>query len=201
MRLKGPATSSDSLSVAWELTVAPAKSAAPLDTEALFRAHGAEVSRWVRALAGPEADAEDLVQDVFIAVHRARSGFRGDSALRTWLFGITSNLVKRHRRVQRVRRWLSGSAGEVAGKLAAATPLADDQLAQRQARLRVHRVLDQLSHKFRTALILFELEGKPAAEIAELFGVTPSVVFVWLTRARAQFYKHLELIERAEGVV
>ncbi|MDP1824604.1 MAG: RNA polymerase sigma factor [Archangium sp.] len=187
--------------MAWELTVAAAKPAAPPDTEALFRAHGAEVSRWVRALAGPEADVEDLVQDVFVAVHRARRGFRGDSALTTWLFGITSNLVKRHRRVQKVRRWLGGSAVEVAGKLPGGAPLADDQLAQRQARLRVHRVLDQLSHKFRTALILFELEGKPAAEIAELFGVTPSVVFVWLTRARAQFYKRLEIIERTEGVV
>ena len=173
----------------------------PLDTETVFRAHGAEVSRWVRALAGPGADVEDLVQEVFIAVHRAREDFRGDSALTTWLFGITSNLVKRHRRVQKVRQWLGGSATEVAGEFEAATSAADELIARRQAQARVYRVLDQLSDKFRTAIILFELEGRSAIEIAELYGVAPSVVHVWLSRARAKFYEQLEALEQVEGVV
>lgn len=182
----------------WALTVRP-DAAEPLDTEQVFRAHGAEVSRWVRALAGPHADVEDLVQEVFMAVHRGRRRFRGDSALTTWLFGITSNLVKRHRRIQKMRHWLSGSAEDVAGKLAQSELLPDEQLAQRQAQLRVYRVLDRLNDRFRTALILFELEGKPAAEIAQLYGVNPSVVFVWLSRARTKFHEHLQTIERAEG--
>lgn len=184
----------------WELALA-AEATAPLDTEAVFRAHGAEVSRWVRALAGPDADIEDLVQEVFIAVHRSRTSFRGDSALTTWLFGITTNLVKRHRRVQKLRSWLGGSAVEVAGERDSDAPGAEEQLARKQAQARVYRVLDTLSDKFRTAIILFELEGRPAKEIAQLYGVTPSVVWVWLHRARAQFYQELERVEQAEGVV
>lgn len=198
--MKGSGDSRDSRPVTWELTLASAKPT-PLDTEAVFRAHGAEVSRWVRALAGPDADVEDLVQEVFIAVHRARSGFRGDSALTTWLFGITNNLVKRHRRIQKVRRWLGGSAAEVAGTLEATGPVADAQLAQQQVRRRVYRVLDGLSEKYRSALIMFELEEKSAAEIAELHGVTQNAVFIWLTRARAKFSERLAAIEQREGVV
>lgn len=180
--------------------VRPARGGAELDdTEAIFRAHGAEVSRWLRALAGPDADVEDLLQDVFLVVHRARRGFRGDSALTTWLFGITSNLVRRHRRVQKLKRWLGGTAVEVAGALPADGPLADELLARQQAQRRVYQVLDRLSEKFRDALILFELEGHSAAQIAELYGVTPSVVWVWLHRARTKFHQELSKLEATEG--
>jgi len=184
----------------WELALAPPK-VEPLDTEAVFRAHGAEVSRWVRALAGPGADVEDVVQEVFVAVHRARGSFRGESALTTWLFGITSNLVKRHRRIQKLKQWLGGGAEDVAGALEADDAAADEALARQQARARVYRVLDQLSDKHRTALILFELEGRPASEVAELYGVTPNVVWVWLHRARAKFHERLEALEQSEGAV
>jgi RNA polymerase sigma-70 factor (ECF subfamily) len=174
--------------------------AAPaLNTAALYNAHAADVSRWVRSLAGPDAEVEDLVQEVFIVAHR--STFRADSAVTTWLFGIAANLVKQHRRVQKVRQWLGGSANEVAGHVPSAELSSPEVMARRQAQARVYRVLDTLKEKQRTALILFELEGRPAAEIAELYGVTPSVVWVWLSRARAQFHKQLEVLERSEGVV
>lgn len=179
----------------------PQAVAPPLETEALFRAHGSDVSRWVRALAGPDADVEDLVQEVFVVAHRNASTFRGQSAVTTWLFGIASNLVKRHRRVQRFRRWLGGSAREVGGDVEAPGQLAPELIARRQARARVYRVLEQLNEKQRTAIILCELEGKSAAEVAELYGVTPNAVWVWLSRGRAQFLVHLEALERAEGAV
>ncbi len=174
--------------------------AVPLDTAALFRAHAGEVSRWVRALAGPNADCDDLVQEVFIIAHRQRSAFRGDSAASSWLFGIAANLVRRHRRVQKFRSWLKGSANEVAGKLPSTELSASDALEKAQARARVYRVLDTLKNNYRTALILFELEGRSAAEIAALCAVTPSVVWVWLHRARAEFSKRLVQLEESEGV-
>ena len=115
---------------------------ARLDTATLYRSHAAEVSRWVRSLAGPEVDIEDLVQEVFVIAHR--SDFRGDSTASTWLFGIAANLVKRHRRVQRLRQWLAGSAADVAGTRASSDTLAPELLARRQAQKRVHRVLKNL---------------------------------------------------------
>jgi RNA polymerase sigma-70 factor (ECF subfamily) len=175
--------------------------AAPLDTAAIFRAHAADVSRWVRALAGPNADTEDLIQEVFVTVHRRLCSFRGESAMSTWLFGITSNLVRRHRRVQKLRQWLGGTAEDVAGDLAATEPTAPELVAQAQARARVYRALDQLGHKYRTAIILFELEGRSAAEIAALCGVKTSAVWVWLHRGRGEFLRRLQGLEESEGTV
>ena len=172
-----------------------------IDTATLYRQHASEVSRWVRSLAGPAADIEDVVQDVFIIAHRNKSAFRGDSATKTWLFGIANNVVRRQRRVQKVRQWLGGSAQEVAGDHSSTEMLAPEQLARKQAQARVYRVLDTLSEKYRSAIIMFELEGRPASEIAELFGVTPQVVWVWLSRARTQFHAKLEALEQAEGGV
>ncbi len=171
-----------------------------LDTATLYRQHAADVSKWVRSLAGPDADIEDLVQEVFIIAHRSSGQFRGDSSVTTWLFGIAHNLVRRHRRVQKVRQWLSGSAKDVAGEQASAAPTAPELLAKRQAQKRVYRVLDKLNEKQRTALILFELEGHSAAHIAQLYGVKPDLVWVWLSRGRAQFSAHLEALEQSEGV-
>ncbi len=179
------------LDVAFQQEQAP-----PLGTEELFRTRGATVSRWVRALAGPGADVEDLTQEVFAVVHRKLGGFRGDSSLDTWLFGITANLVRRHRRVQLLRRWLSGSAEETAGHLATGERPAPEALEREEARRRVYRVLDQMSDKYRGALILFEMEGRSAAEIAALHGVKPSVVHVWLHRARADFLERLQQLEQ-----
>ncbi|MBX7117148.1 MAG: RNA polymerase sigma factor [Myxococcaceae bacterium] len=179
--------------------VSLAAPALPLDTAALFRTHAGEVSRWVRALAGPHADCDDLVQEVFIVAHRQRSAFRHESAVSSWLFGIAAHLVRRHRRVQKFRSWLKGSANDVAGQLSSTAVLAPDALEKAQARAQVYRVLDTLKDNYRTALILFELEGRSAAEIGALCGVTPSVVWVWLSRARAEFSKRLKQLEASEG--
>ena len=108
--------------------------------------------------------------------------------------------LRRHRRVQKFRSWLKGSANEVAGKLPSTELSASDALEKAQARARVYRVLDTLKNNYRTALILFELEGRSAAEIAALCAVTPSVVWVWLHRARAEFSKRLVQLEESEGV-
>jgi len=168
-------------------------------TAEIFRTRAETVSRWVRALAGPGADVEDLTQEVFAVVHRKLGGFRGDSSLDTWLFGITSNLVRRHRRVQGLRRWLKGSAEETAGHLASTESLASEVLGREEARRSVYHVLNQMNDRYREALILFELEGRPAAEIAEYYDVKPSAVFVWLHRARADFLKRLQRLEQSEG--
>ncbi|MGC4119497.1 MAG: sigma-70 family RNA polymerase sigma factor [Myxococcales bacterium] len=172
--------------------------ASPPSTEAVFRAHGAQVSRWARSLAGPETDVEDLTQEVFTVVHARLRSFRGDSHLSTWLFGITANVVRRRRRIDRVRRWLGGSAQEVAGELPAQGPGAVEALERREARAKVYRVLEQMNERYRTAIILFELEDVPALEVAQLMGVKPTAIWVLLHRARADFGKRLQQLEGRE---
>jgi RNA polymerase sigma-70 factor, ECF subfamily len=57
-----------------------------------------KVAAWVRRLAGPSADVDDLVQEVLIAAWRGRDAFRGDAKLSTWLFRITEKVVLKRRR-------------------------------------------------------------------------------------------------------
>lgn len=169
-----------------------------LDFDAVYRAHAQAVARWAGRLGGPTVDVEDAVQEVFLIVHRLLPRFRGDARVTTWLYRITENVVRHRRRKERWRRWLGGSADEVAGDEPApgAGPL--EALERREAHTTLYRALDGMAEKYRNVIILFEIEELSGDEIAELTGARPATVWVWLHRARAQLLDRLEAIERAE---
>lgn len=176
--------------------VGPAASAearavgAPEDLESVYRAHAAAVARWTARLAGPRADVEDLVHEVFLVVERRLPEFRGDARVTTWLYRITAHVVRAHRRKARVRRWLLGQrAAAEPPAPPAETPA--ERLEARERVERLYRALDRLGDKYRTVLILHELEGLSGPEIAELTGVKPSTVWVRLHRARAELLRQL----------
>ena len=167
----------------------------PLEVDDLYREHGRQVMRWVAHLGGPTIDVEDVVQEVFLAAHQQRARFRGDSRVSTWLYSITARLVQRARRRARWRRWLSGTAGDVAGDLVSWRGNPVELLEQRQAQTRVYQILDRLPERQRTVLALFELEGHTGEEIATLTGQRVATVWVQLHRARALFLRELERLE------
>jgi len=72
----------------------------------LYRDHARQVLGWVIRLGGPHLDAEDIAQEVFLVTVRQVGRFRGDSAVSTWLFGITRNVVANARRRAALRRFL-----------------------------------------------------------------------------------------------
>jgi RNA polymerase sigma-70 factor (ECF subfamily) len=172
-----------------ELSVTPRDVAREFDD--LYRAHFQRVARWAARLGGPGLDREDVVQEVFVIVHRELGNFRGDARVTTWLYRITENVV-RHRR--RKHRWLSffGSTEDGARSLAATRPTPIEELERREAAALVYRVLDGMNERYRTLIILFELEGLSGEEIAELQGVKVATIWVQLHRARAQFLSRLE---------
>jgi RNA polymerase sigma-70 factor (ECF subfamily) len=163
--------------------------ASPNDFEAIYRAHVEQVARWAARLGGTEIDVDDVVQEVFVAVHKQLPKFRGESQVRTWLYRITANQVAERRRRDRWRRWFRGAPDEEVVS-PALTPV--ETLERREATARVYRALDQLNEKYRTLLILFELEQHSGQEIAELTGLSLDAVWVTLHRARAQLLKKLE---------
>lgn len=156
--------------------------------------------RWVSRLGGPAIDAEDAVQEVFLKVHQLAPAFRPDRArTTTWLFRITENVVRHRRRKERWRRWLSSGGSELALEPAAPGLAADDLLSQGQTLARFYRVLDGMNERYRSVLILFELEGHSGEELAELLNAKTATVWVWLHRARADFLKRLQRIIDEEG--
>jgi RNA polymerase sigma-70 factor (ECF subfamily) len=167
----------------------PALANDPDGFEKVYREHVESVARWAARLGGAEIDVDDVVQEVFVAVHKQLPRFRGDSSLRTWLYRITANQVGERRRGDRWRRFWSGPPAEDVAS-PALTPV--ENLERREAAARVYRALDAMNDRYRTLVILFELEKLSGQEIAELLGMSLDSVWVTLHRARAQFKKRLE---------
>lgn len=154
----------------------------------MYRAHAAQVARWAARLGGPTLDAEDLVHEVFLTVHRLLPGLREPDKILPWLYRVTANVVRDRRRRER-RRWLRTLLFGAEPPAPGPTPA--DCAERRQATERVYQVLDGLPERHRAVLILFELEGHKGEEIAELLGIPLSTVWVRLHRARAAFRARL----------
>jgi RNA polymerase sigma-70 factor (ECF subfamily) len=173
---------------------APQNDAAARAFEAVYKEHAEDVKRWALRLAGPWADVEDVVHEVFLVVRKRLDQFRGDAKLTTWLYRITERVVGKQLRRQRLRRWLSGHAGDFASHLPADEGTPHDELERQQASALVYEALDRLSDNHRKVIILYELEGLSGEEIATLIDVKLSTVWTWLHRARAKFFETLQAI-------
>lgn len=173
--------------------------AAPLAFDEVYRLYAPSVVRWVSRLGGPGIDLEDAVQEVFAIVDRRLAEFVPDAKLTTWLFRITMNVVRHERRKRRLWRWLRGSAEDVAGRVSSPEPSPLDDAERRSAREQVYRILDGMNERYRTVLILSELEGLGTEELAERLGVSRENLWVLLHRARANFVRRLTRVEREEA--
>jgi RNA polymerase sigma-70 factor (ECF subfamily) len=162
--------------------------AAVSDLDSLYRAHASTVARWASRLAGPDTDVEDLVHEIFLVAGRRLPEFRGDAKVTTWLYRITERVALDGRRKDRFRRWFARArAVEIEHSFSPSQPTPLDALERRQAAESVYRILDRLPDKYRTVLILFELEELSGEEIAALTGLKPATVWVQLHRARTRF--------------
>jgi RNA polymerase sigma-70 factor (ECF subfamily) len=171
-----------------------------LDLAELYRQQGEVVSRWVKRLWGRQ-DAEDVLHEVFMVVQRRLPEFRGEAALTTWLYTITVRVVSGRRRRERLRRLLFARAVPElqVERTNTETPLAG--ALREQASSIVYTVLDKLSERDRTLLIMFELEGLPIAQIMAVLSITEDNAWVSLHRARARFRKaYLKRFGREMGV-
>lgn len=165
--------------------------------ESIFRAHARDVWRIVGRLLGPaapRADVDDLGQQVFLAVHRALPGYRGDSALSTWLYGICARVVLQHLRGRRRHRAMIERFESSA--IIEPVPGVEEAVAQREALARVWRALEQMAPDRRVVFVLTELEGLGAREVGEALGLEEEAVRSRLRRARSEL---AERLDRAGG--
>jgi len=162
---------------------------APPTFEEVYQQHFDFVWRLVRRFGVTEAHGDDVVQDVFLVVHRQLAGFEGRSSLRTWLYGITRRVVADHRKKQRRRR---ETDIEAVAERSSDRPGPEDRMEQKQAMAFLNRLLDELPDEQREVFVLAELEQLSAPEIVELTGTKLNTVYSRLRLARRSFERALD---------
>jgi RNA polymerase sigma-70 factor (ECF subfamily) len=155
----------------------------------LVAEHQRMVVQLAMNLLGDRDEALDLSQDVFIRVFRTIGQFRGQSALRTWIYRIAVNQARnRHRFWRRRRRADQVSLDahvEAHGDFRSGAETGPDRiLAQKELAARLQDALDALPFDQRTAIVLREVDGLSYEEIAFSLGVAVGTVKSRLTRAR-----------------
>jgi RNA polymerase sigma-70 factor (ECF subfamily) len=142
--------------------------------------------------------AEDVVQEVFLVVSRKLPGYRPSGSFTSWLFEIARKVVANHRRRQGrhfVRRDSENSLESVPSQ----EPDPAATLERGRLVALFYRALDQMSEKYRTVFVLYEIEGLSTQAIAELGGLKLSTVKVQLLRARARFMHAYHKLVREEA--
>lgn len=181
----GVASSAPLPAMTWKAGV-PAEAGAVLDFNRIYEEWFDEVVRWARALGGPDADLDDITQEVFVVVGRKLPGFDGRN-LAGWLYRITARTVSGERRRAWFRRVLRGGRGEAdLDGLQHRGPGPVEDLERREAQRLLYRLLGKMSERHRSALVLFEIEGYSGEEIAALLGVPAATVFTRLHHARKE---------------
>jgi RNA polymerase sigma-70 factor, ECF subfamily len=146
----------------------------------IFGALRSQVFALCLHVTGSPSDAEDAVQECFMAVHAGLGGFRGDARLSTWVYRVA---VRSALAVKARRRPVHRPLEDAADAPSSETSPEDLAHARREA-ARLLAALGRLSEEHRIVLALFAIEGMGHAAIAEILGVPPGTVWSRLHLAR-----------------
>jgi len=170
--------------------------------ELMFRFQG-RVQSLFRHLISNQEVAEDLTQDVFLRVFRARKSYKPKAKFSTWLFTIANNVALNQLRSQRrrpemlfgglVRNTLSETTFEPAEAIAAGSEMMPArQLDKSELREMVRLAVEALNERQRMAVLLSRFEGMSYAEIADVMKLSPQAVKSLLCRAHIQLRNLLQ---------
>ncbi len=138
--------------------------------------------------------AEDVVQETFLRVYKAREGYQATAAVRTWIYRIAVNLCVSEIRTRKRRKTvlLGGLRREADDDAGAGLDPADDRAPAPSSRLEdeelaavVRAALEDLPENQRVAMILSKFHDMPYKDIGDTLDMTPMAVKSLLARARA----------------
>lgn len=153
--------------------------------ENVYETYFPYVWRSVQRLGVSDGAVDDVVQEVFMVVHRRLAEFEGRSTLKTWLYGIALRVARAHRAKSRASREAPPAAIDHVRAPDSSRPDAHAENAE-AARV-VNALLASLDEDQREVFVLAELEELPAPEIAEALDVKLNTVYSRLRLARAAF--------------
>lgn len=137
--------------------------------EELYKAHSGRLFSLAIRMLGNPADAEDMLQEIFLSAHRKLDSFRGEAALGTWLYRLAMNQILDHVRSRAAR------TGQLTDGLDDTSLLADaagHRLADRAIdRIDLERALAELPDGCRAAFVLHDVEGLEHREVSDVLGI------------------------------
>ena len=152
-------------------------------------------------LVGNLQEAEDLSQDVFLRIYKARKGYRPRARFSTWLFAIAHNLALNHLRGKGRKPTVpiiisrgtdSQAMAPIVQQLASREGSASSQMRKVELTDVIRQALEVLGEDQKMAVLLSKFEEMSYAEIAEVMGRSPAAVKSLLARARNQLREQLE---------
>ena len=159
-----------------------------LTFDGVYESHFAFVWRIARRLGVAESDVSDIVQEVFLVVHRRLGEFEQRGSVKTWLFGILRRVVSDYRRTLRRKPSLVGRTEAIepdAWSCGRNTPA--ENAEQNEAMRLVTRLLEELDEDKREAFILAELEEMTTAEVADALELNPNTAASRIRAGRTAF--------------
>jgi len=156
----------------------------------LMSRYKAPLYRFILRYVSAAADAEDLLQDVFVSVFSKAASYDPAWKPSTWIYRIALNKCRDHGRKQRLRRFVSlnrtADRGDPAYIPEAIDPGPDVEhiIIHRDEVRRLTRALGELPHAMRSAALLHLIEGRSQAECSEILGVSRKSVEMLVYRAR-----------------
>jgi RNA polymerase sigma-70 factor (ECF subfamily) len=175
----------------------------PTALEALMGVYSARVYRLAFGITRNSADAEEVVQDVFLTVIRKGASFEGRSAVGSWIYRITANAALNKRRGKRAEVETSledllptykadgHRDGDRAWVLADWSQNPEVDVLSNESRASLSRAIEALPTHYRAVVVLRDVEGLSNEEAAELLGETVASVKSRLHRSRMALREQL----------
>jgi RNA polymerase sigma-70 factor (ECF subfamily) len=154
----------------------------------MFEAEFGYVCRALRRLGVHEGDLKDIAQELFVSVHQQLPQYDASLPVRPWLFSFALRYAANYRRLARNRAHFPVNES-----------LATTNDVNVEARDLVLRALSMVDFDRRTVIVMHDLEGFGAPEIAERIGIPLNTVYSRLRAARADFRAALDTLRKPEG--
>ena len=154
-----------------------------MGTTEVWETFHAQLRAFIGARVGASADADDILQNVFVKIHTHIHTLRKQDRLATWVYQITRNAIIDSYRARHPHQSMPADLG------AWDAPQESDPATQIGEYLRI--LVNGLAPKYRTAIILAEYNGLTSEELGRRLGLSVSGAKSRLQRARSQLRKQL----------
>ena len=154
--------------------------------ETLYRQHAGRIYSLATRMAGSAEEGEDLLQEIFLQVHRKLGSFKGDASVGTWLYRLALNhcldfVRSRRAKMGKVTDTLDGEES-IEPAAARETPV---------ARIDLQRGIERLPRGCREAFVLHDVEGFDHKEVARMLGIAEGTSKSQVFKARMKLRAYL----------